>query len=221
MKKYWKTKKLQHFYESGGKFASQSVILHIAIRGRWEQRAAPLDPTSRGGHLRPQQGQSGGRRSGGFIQRESAQLSVLSDLVWILLTEKRIFFQKFKKCCNFANFWSWTLRFWQESDLVLKRSNPGSFCDPMIFGTPSVRSLQKIVFNNDQKQGLKFVHFWNAFFQTTDRRGTKKSSDRKNSPDLSVSERDLIPVKFLWKNIEKQKVTAFLRKWGKNSLLRQ
>ena len=34
----------------------------------------------------------------------------------------------------------------------------------------------------------------------------KKSSNRKNFPEMNESERDLIPVKVLSKHIEKQKV---------------
>ena len=35
--------------------------------------------------------------------------------------------------------------------------------------------------------------------------GPKKSSNRKNSPEMNELERDLIPVKILSKNIEKLK----------------
>jgi len=45
---------------------------------------------------------------------------------------------------NFTNFWSWELKFLQESDLVLKRTNPGSFFDPMIFGTPCGHSSENL-----------------------------------------------------------------------------
>ena len=39
------------------------------------------------------------------------------------------------KFSNFANSWSWELKFLQDFDLVLKRTNPGSFFDPTNFGT--------------------------------------------------------------------------------------
>ena len=86
-------------------------------------------------------------------------LSVLSDLLQLFPSEKRIFSHFCQKYCNFANFWSWALKFLQESDLVLIPSNPRSFYHLMIFGTPSGHSsenlrdflVQKIISFLDQK----------------------------------------------------------------------
>ena len=53
------------------------------------------------------------------------------------VTERQFFtlFFMFFKFSNFVNFWSWDLKFLQESDLVLKHTNPGSFFYPANFDT--------------------------------------------------------------------------------------
>ena len=50
-----------------------------------------------------------------------------------------------------------------------------------------------------------FVNFRFGNFQKWSQRGYQKSSNHKNTPESSVSERDLTPVKMSSKNIEKQK----------------
>ena len=63
------------------------------------------------------------------------QLSVLSEVVALFVTQKREKKRDFLKFSNFANSWSWELKFLQDWDLVLKRTNPGSFFGPTNFGT--------------------------------------------------------------------------------------
>ena len=73
---------------------------------------------------------------------QNRELSVLSEVVQLFVTQKRKKNPLFLKFSNFANSWSWELKFLQDRDLVLKRTNPGSFFDPMIFGTPVVIVLK-------------------------------------------------------------------------------
>ena len=51
----------------------------------------------------------------------------------------------------------------------------------------------------------KIGPFQNISFQLYESRGYKKSSDKKNSPEMDELERDMSPLQFLASNFEKQK----------------
>ena len=77
------------------------------------------------------------------------------------------------KFSNFANSWSWELKFLQDFDLVLKRTNPGSFYDPVIFGTPCGHSSENLREFLVQIMILFLDQKFSEIFRTMIRGGTK------------------------------------------------
>jgi hypothetical protein len=114
-----------------------------------------------------------------------------------------------------VNFWSWALKFLQESDLVLIPSNPRSFYHPMIFThliiVPKISEIfyPKII--------SLWYHFWIKHlgnFRNYDQRGYQKSSDDKNSSDLKELERDPTPVKISAPNSKNSRSYSIFCKSG-------
>ena len=142
------------------------------------------------------------------------------------MTEKRIFYPLLQKYCNFANFWSWALKFLQESDLVLIPSNPRSFYHPMIFGTPSGHNS-----GNFQDFYPKMISFFGpknlGDFQNYDQRGYENSTSPKRNPrnerfrtrsdscqNLSVQLQKFAKLQYFWQSGKK------IRFSGLNSVTR-